>query len=118
MALYAADGSINVTVVPGTSRTGLYAADGSWNVVLSLNTTPVGVYHPCGALWVTVVGSGDRGIYHPDGSLYVQESPYTYSAGLRVTAVSGDLTPTPGDGPMADFSVDTNSMYIFILEDF
>lgn len=118
MALYAADGGINVTVVDGTAITGLYAADGSWNVVLSLNTIPVGVHHPCGGYWVTVTDSNSRGIYHADGSLFVNESPYTHKAGIRVTAVSGDLTPTPGAGPSADFSDELNSMYIFILEDF
>ena len=91
MALYAADGSIRVTVVDGLTRTGLYAADGSWNVVLSDGVDFAGVYHPCGAYWVTVTTSGPVGIYATDGSLYVQETPYTYSGGLRVTVVSGSL---------------------------
>lgn len=91
MALYAADGSINVTVVDGTTRTGLYAADGSWNVVVSDGIDHAGVYHPCGAYWVTVLEDGPEGIYATDGSLYVQESPYTYTGGLRVTVVSGNL---------------------------
>lgn len=91
MGLYAADGSIRVTVVDGTVRTGLYAADGSWNVVLSDGVGFAGVYHPCGGYWVTVLTSGPAGIYATDGSLYVQETPYTYSGGLRVTVVSGSL---------------------------
>lgn len=95
--LHAADGSINVTVVDGTSVTGLYAADGSWNVVLSDGSTPVGMYHPCGAFWVTVAPTSAPVPFHaPDGSLYVSESPYTPTGALRVTAVTGDLTPGGG----------------------
>lgn len=95
MGSYASDGSIRITVVDGTDLTGLHASDGSWYVVPSLGTIPVGVQHPCGAYWVTVVDSSSRGIQAPDGSLYVQETPYTYQAGYRVTVVSGSLgTPT------------------------
>lgn len=105
MALYAADGSINVTVVDGTAITGLYAADGSWNVVVSDGIDHAGVYHPCGAYWVTVLEDGPEGIYATDGSLYVQESPYTYTGGLRVTVVSGNLglsLPAPFLGAVFD----------------
>lgn len=100
--VYAADGSLNVTVVDGSTRTGIYAANGSLNVVLAPSpvTAPVGAYHPCGAWYVTVAPSGVHPIRAPDGSLYVSESPYT-DFGQRVTAVSGDLTPSgtpPGVG--------------------
>jgi len=51
---YAADGSINISVVDGSTYTGLYAANGSINVVLAPGTGNVGAYAPCGGWWVTV----------------------------------------------------------------
>lgn len=92
MAKVAADGSINVTVVDGTSRVPRLAADGSINVVLADST--VGSNHPSGAMIVTV-GTGTDPLPRtaPDGSVYVVEDPYTPTGPLRVTAVSGDLTP-------------------------
>ena len=88
MSLYAADGSFNVTVVDGTTLTGLYAADGSYNVVEQDGTTLTGLYHPCGAYNVVVTDGTHEGIYHPCGALNVQESPYTYDV-TDVTVVSG-----------------------------
>jgi hypothetical protein len=98
--IYAADGSLNVTVVDGNSLTGLYAADGSLNVVLSPGSGYIGAYAPCGAWYVTLITSGVVGYYAADGSLNVAESPYTAQGAVRVTAVSGDLSPgggSPGD---------------------
>ncbi len=91
MALYASDGSFNITVVDGTSRTGRYAADGSLNVVQADGVAPCGINHPCGAYWVTVQPASRTGLHAPDGSLYIKVSPYTYSGGYRVTVVSGVL---------------------------
>lgn len=91
MAHYATDGSHNITVVDGTTLTGLYAADGSWNVVQADGVAPCGIYHPCGAYWVTVQPAEMTGLYAPDGSFYIKESPYTYSGGYRVTVVAGAL---------------------------
>ena len=66
MSLYAADGSINVTIVDGSTYTGLYAPDGSWNVITDGSQ---GLYHPCGAYRVTIVsGSEYTGIQAADGS--------------------------------------------------
>ena len=95
--LYAADGSINVTVVDGTAYTGLYAADGSWNVVKA-DGFHFGYFHPCGAMLVTVATSGPSSAHAPDGSLYVEETPYTYSGAMRVTVVSGSLSSGGGGG--------------------
>lgn len=95
---YASDGSINVTVVPGTSYTGLYASDGSINVVVSPGNAFVGLYAPCGAYYVTVSPGTIVPIYAPDGSMYVSTAgmPST-DIGQPVTVVSGSLTPTnPG----------------------
>lgn len=89
MSLYAADGSMNITVVDGNTYTGIYAPNGSINAVVSDGSSYVGAYHPCGAWWVTV-SSGENTIKAPDGSLYVQETPYT-TGGQRVTVVSGSL---------------------------
>lgn len=111
---YAADGSMNVTVVSGTTGTGLYARDGSINVVKSSGSAN-GAYHPCGALWVTVATSGGHPLRAPDGSLYVSESPYT-NGGQRVTVVSGSLssgvslsnpTDTVASSTTATLTVDT-----------
>lgn len=96
--VYAADGSLNVTVVNGLTYTGLYAADGSINVVLSPGTGFVGLYHPCGAWYVTLITSGLAGYQAIDGSLNVTQSPYVITGAVRVTAVSGSLTPVGSNG--------------------
>lgn len=80
MSLYNSNGLVNLTVVPGTSYTGLQAADGSYNVVLSLNNTPKGVQHPCGAYWGTVVTLPFSGAYAVDGSMnIIQNGDLSYS---------------------------------------
>lgn len=74
MGVYAADGSINVTIVDGLSVVGAYAPDGSWNVIESDGTVG-SLRHPCGALRVTFVnGLSVVGQYAADGSLNVIES--------------------------------------------
>ena len=99
MSLYAADGSFNVSVVDGTSITGLYAADGSINVVERDGTTITGLYHPCGA-WNVVLSVGSTlGTYHPCGALNVSESPYLYNA-VKVTVVSGSLGGSTAGTPI------------------
>lgn len=91
---YAADGSLNVTVVSGSALTGLYAADGSLNVVLAPSpvTAFKGAYHPCGAWYVTLVTSGVCGYYAADGTMNVAQTPFTAKGAVRVTAVSGSLS--------------------------
>lgn len=90
----AANGSINVTVVPGTSYTGFYAPDGSMNVIVSPGTSYVGAFHPCGAQYVTVSPGTLVPYRAPDGSMYVvvAAAPSTNS-GQPVTVVAGSLTP-------------------------
>lgn len=92
MSLYASDGSLNVSVVAGSSYTGLYAADGSLNVIASPGTY-VGLKHPCGALYVTpVTNTTFRPSYAPDGSLYVTNTGMPgKDQGQPVTVVSGSL---------------------------
>lgn len=90
--VYAADGSMNVTVVDGNSPTGVYAANGSINVILAPGGRPVGAYHPCGAWYITLVTSGVVGHYATDGSMNVAESPYTATGAVRITVVSGSLS--------------------------
>lgn len=90
--VYAADGSLNVTVVSGSSLTGLYAANGSINVVQATGLVPCGAYHPCGAWWVTLVTSGLHGYYAADGSMNVAESPYTSKGAVRITVVGGSFS--------------------------
>lgn len=93
MSFNASDGSINVTVVDGSTRTGDRAADGSLNVIVSPGSSFVGAYHPCGAWYVTVSPGTLISAKAPDGSLYVQTSPYKEDGGTKVTVVSGSLTP-------------------------
>lgn len=90
---YAADGSLNVSVVDGSVYTGLYAADGSYNVVISDGSAYVGAYHPCGAWNVTDAPAPSTGalpLRAPDGSLNVSQTPYT-NGGQHVTVVSGTI---------------------------
>lgn len=91
MSLYAADGSLNVTVVDGSTLTGLYAADGSINVVETDGSSYVGAYAPCGAWNVYLVTNELVGYYAPNGAMNVCESPYAATGAVRVTVVSGSL---------------------------
>jgi hypothetical protein len=82
--LYAANGSINVTLV-NYSKRGLHAPDGSYYAVESPGTSPVGLHHPSGALWVTEVdSSGVRSFYAKDGSENILTSG---TQGTKVTVV-------------------------------
>ena len=97
MSYYAADGSMNVTVVDGSVYTGLYASDGSINVIKSTGGY-VGAYHPCGAYWVSLTPGGIVPLRAPDGSLYVDDTGLSFNknTGQRVTVVSGTLHPGGG----------------------
>lgn len=88
---YNANGQLMLTVVPGTSLTGLYAADGSYNVVLTTeNTTWKGLQHPCGAYWGTVIPAPTNSYYAIDGSMnIVQNSNFTYSPLNPIGSTSG-----------------------------
>lgn len=93
MGFYAADGSMNVTVVDGLTYVGLHAADGSINVILAPGGVYVGAYHPCGAWYVTtapVAPTIPNPIRAPDGSLNYSKTPFT-NGGQHVTVVSGIL---------------------------
>lgn len=94
---FAADGSMNLTVVNGSSYTGLYAPDGSINVIVAPGSSYVGAFHPCGAWYVTVSPGTLVPRRAPDGSLYVTvtAAPST-NTGQPVTVVSGSLTPIGG----------------------
>jgi len=79
--IYAADGSINVTLVDGSVYTGLYAADGTWNVIEAVG---FGLYHPCGAYRVTTVdGSTFTGIQAADGSWNVTNADSDGETGFQ-----------------------------------
>lgn len=75
--LYSADGELRITIVPGTSFTGLYAVDGSINcVVVQSSATPQGLYHACGAMRV-VEATSEYGVYAPNGAFYVSGASYS-----------------------------------------
>lgn len=100
MSFYAADGSWNVTVVDGSTYTGLYAADQSLNVIQSPGNVFVGAYHPCGAQYVTTNISGAVSFYAPDGSVYVTNTGFpSTNRGQPVTVVSGSLFGPVTTGP-------------------
>src|SRR5688572_16443964 len=88
MATQAADGSLNVTVVSGSTYVGALAPDGSLNVVDTNGLSWVGRVHPSGAL--NVVLGNSFGVNHKTGALVVSTSPYV-SGTQRVTIVSGNL---------------------------
>lgn len=91
MSLLATDGSLNITVVDGTSYVGNYASDGSLNVFVAPGDSYVGLKHASGATNVTVAPGDFVPVYAPDGSLYVNEDTTTRNEGTIVTVVSGTL---------------------------
>lgn len=100
MALYATDGSINVTVVTGSTPVGAYAPDGSLNVILSNPSVVTGLYHASGAMYVTVAYEGSSRsplpAYAPNGSRYVSIAPFVALEGaMRITVVSGTFATIP-----------------------
>lgn len=103
MSYYADDGSMNVSVVDGTTYTGVTATDGSTNVIKSDGvSTYVGSHHPCGALWVSLYSGSDISpIRAPDGSLVVNDTVGMpgNNTGRPVTVVSGSLHPIVGSSP-------------------
>jgi hypothetical protein len=70
MALYNADGQMNLTVVSGSSYTGAQAPDGSYYIVLNDGSTYTGARHACGAM-NAVVSTSAGATTHPNGSMYV-----------------------------------------------
>jgi Predicted xylanase/chitin deacetylase len=85
LPLTAPDGSTRVTVVSGSTLTGLYAPDGSLYVVVD-DSSGTGAYHPCGALRVKAAPAGSPNpLRGPDGSIYV--SDHYNEGGLRVTPI-------------------------------
>lgn len=111
MSFYAANGSINVSVVSGTSYTGGYAADGSMNVILAPGSSYVGAYHPCGAHYVTLSPGTLVPIRAPDGSLYVTTTGGMppINSGQPVTVVSGSFGFTPTYFVNSVSGLDTNN---------
>lgn len=98
MSLYAANGSLNVTVVDGTSRTGLIAPDGSRYIVMSDGSAPIGVHHRCGAWNATYAPAGGTVPNKaPDGSFYVSDT--RRDGALFVTVVSGSLGSRVANAP-------------------
>lgn len=79
-----------MTIVDGSSRTGLYAADGSFNAVIAADNAIVGNRHACGALNVVHSAGGSRSFHAACGAMYVQKTPFN-TTGLPVTIVSGSL---------------------------
>jgi hypothetical protein len=98
--IYGPNGSINITIVDGTTFTGLYAPDGSINVVEAPGGSHTGAYHPCGALYVEITDSPVQASYAPTGAIYVSTSPQ--GAARLVTIVAGGFP----DWALADAALD------------
>jgi hypothetical protein len=99
MALYAANGSMRVTIVDGATRTGLIAPDGSRYLVMSDGSAPIGVHNACGAWNATYAPlHGVVPNKAPDGSFYVSNT--RRDGALFVTVVSGSLGSRAPDGPV------------------
>ena len=97
--LYADDGSVRVTVVTGTSITGLYAPDRSMNVIEGIPGVHRGLYHPCGAMLVKVNADSpgtSTSAYSPDGFRNISTPPFTnpISGAMRCTVVAGAFSTT------------------------
>jgi hypothetical protein len=119
MALYAADGSTNISVVDGTTYVGRYAPNGSLNTVLSTGSTLTGIHHPSGALYIVNTLSPTLSFQAPSGGVYVSDTGSYQNGSLRVTVVSGSLGGG-GGGPtdgLLDFSSDLQSGLWIIFED-
>lgn len=71
MALFNADGQINLTTTTGSTYTGAQAADGSYYIVINDGSTYTGIRHRCGAL-NAVVNENTSAVQHPNGSIYVK----------------------------------------------
>lgn len=87
-----ASGHLQVTVVDGTTLTGIFAADGSLNVFDATNETGfVGLQHPCGAInCVSSSGTTLTGAQAPNGAYYVVND----SAEIGLRHSSGGLCVT------------------------
>jgi hypothetical protein len=91
---YTSGGSMRVTVVDGTTLTGIMAADGSFNVVVADGTELTGIHHPCGGINVIVPASAVTGLYHACGALHISDEGSYVGGTVRVSVVSGDIGGT------------------------
>lgn len=93
--IYNTDGSIRVTVVTGSSFTGIQAPDGSINVVINDGTQRLGRQHPCGAVNAVILTSPSLSTTAPNGSIYIVLRNGSYviytGAGASSTASSPNL---------------------------
>lgn len=86
--LYAPDGSVRITVVPGTSYTGRYAADGSLNVVNEAGP----LIHPCGALRGQTSLLTYTGLSSPSGALYMDGLAGGPPVNVAIPTITGTTT--------------------------
>ena len=125
MPLWNDDGSINVTVVDGTSFVGFYAADGSMNIQAAPGSGYCGLMSPAGCYYYTEATPGThKGFYAPDGSLYVSttrsdDGPLfvsglvtnpivanqTFDMGALTAAGAGGWTPTNSGAAITSASI-------------
>lgn len=111
--LYADDGSLRITVVNGTTLTGLNAPDGSMYVVEGNPAIHRGLYHPCGAMLVKVTldstTTQQTTTYSPEGYRNICLPPFTtnlFTGAARCTIVSGSFAITPPSNFTANVEFD------------
>ena len=111
--LYADDGSLRITVVNGTTLTGLNAPDGSMYVVEGNPAIHRGLYHPCGAMLVKVTldstTTQQTTAYSPEGYRNICLPPFTtnlFTGAARCTIVSGSFAITPPSNFAANVEFD------------
>jgi len=111
--LYADDGSLRITVVNGTTLTGLNAPDGSMYVVEGNPAIHRGLYHPCGAMLVKVTldstTTQQTTAYSPEGYRNICLPPFTtnlFTGAARCTIVSGSFAITPPSNFTANVEFD------------
>lgn len=88
--LYNTDGQCQVTIVDGTTYTGVMSADGQYNGVLNDGSTLKSLYHPCGAFNVTIVTDRSAPRQAANGSYNIITSANGYAL------VGGPLWTQPG----------------------
>lgn len=88
MSLYNASGQRQITIVNGSTYTGIYAVDGSYNGVINDGTGIKGLYHPCGAFNVVIVTN-------PYSTLQATNGSYNIIASSNGYALVGNTTVLP-----------------------
>lgn len=112
--LFNADNQQQVTIVNGSTYTGLYSPDGQFNGVTNDGTSVLmGAHHPCGAYNVTITTDAYAGSHAPNGSRYIIASSngYALTTGSAISANVPFVPMTPLAGAAVDIDFTTGGSY-------